>query len=275
MVEIAVPHDFANDVDLFGSVANIQNKIRLAGDNEIKISLPNADLFRNRTGLFLLTCLSAFGTQVEKSIILHCNFPSYIWDESNLASIFQLHTKNDVIQLVSKNISKKIPVRMTEKLKDILVSLIGEVYNNAVEHSESKYIIGNCYNETNNDRNNARMCFYCYDTGIGIIENVRRYLKLEEDLSFREYDRSSKLLKWALKQGNTTKKPPRGIGIDWLLNFAKINSGYVRICNENVLFEQNTEGKTTYQKLSNNFLGLFFEMHIMEDPDAIYKLKGE
>ena len=275
MVEIAVPHDFANDVDLFGSVANIQNKIRLAGNNEIKISLPNADLFRNRTGLFLLTCLSAFGTQVEKNIILHCNFPSYIWDESNLASIFQLHTKNDVIQLVSKNISKKIPVRMTEKLKDILVSLIGEVYNNAVEHSESKYIIGNCYNETNNDRNNARMCFYCYDAGIGIIENVRRYLKLEEDLSFREYDRSSKLLKWALKQGNTTKKPPRGIGIDWLLNFAKINSGYVRICNENVLFEQNTEGKTTYQKLSNNFLGLFFEMHIMEDPDAIYKLKGE
>ena len=138
MVEIAVPHDFANDVDLFGSVANIQNKIHLAGDNEIKISLPNADLFRNRTGLFLLTCLSAFGTQVEKSIILHCNFPSYIWDESNLASIFQLHTKNDVIQLVSKNISKKIPVRMTEKLKDILVSLIGEVYNNAVEHFESK-----------------------------------------------------------------------------------------------------------------------------------------
>ena len=28
------------------------------------------------------------------------------------------------------------------------------------------------------------------------------------------------------------KKPPRGVGIDWLLNFAKVNFGYVRICND-------------------------------------------
>lgn len=66
---------------------------------------------------------------------------------------------------------------MTEKLKDILVSLIGEVYNNAYEHSGSKYIIGNCYNETNDNNDNSSMCFYCYDTGIGIIENVRRFLE--------------------------------------------------------------------------------------------------
>ena len=143
-----------------------------------------------------------------------------------------------MIQIVSENISKRIPVQMTEKLKDILVSLIGEVYNNAMEHSESEYIIGSCYNENNNDSGNSRMCFYCYDAGVGIIENIRRYLRIEDDLSFRRYERSSKLLKWALKQETITKKPPRCVGIDWLLNFAKVNSGYVRICNENVLFEQ-------------------------------------
>ena len=274
-MEIPVPNNFENDFDVFDSVADIQNKICLAEETEIKISLPNADLLRNRAGIFLLACLNAFGVQNNKNIIFRCNFSSVVWYEHNPASFFQLQNKNDVIQIVSENISKRIPVQMTEKLKDILVSLIGEVYNNAMEHSESEYIIGNCYNETNDDSDNSRMCFYCYDAGIGIIENVRRYLRIEDDLSFRRYERSSKLLKWALKQGNTTKKPPRGIGIDWLLNFAKVNSGYVRICNENVLFEQNTEGKITYQKLNNSFCGLFFEMHIMEAPDVIYRLKGE
>lgn len=34
-------------------------------------------------------------------------------------------------------------------------------------------IIGNCYD----DSDNARICFFCYDASIGIIESVRRYLK--------------------------------------------------------------------------------------------------
>lgn len=275
-MEIPVPNDFANDFDLFGSVADIQNKICLAEDKEIKISLPNTNLLRNRTRLFLLACLSAFGTQKEKTIVFRCNFPSYAWDERNLASFFQLHTKDDVIQIVLANISKRIPVQMTERVEDRLVSLIGEVYNNAVEHSGSEYIIGNCYTENNDDRDNSRMCFYCYDTGIGIIESVRQFLKREYPNLFYSYGtQNAKLLKLALQRGFTTKQPPRGVGIDWLLNFAKVNSGYVRICNENVLFEQNIEGKITYQKLNNSFCGLFFEMHIMEDPDVIYKLKGE
>ena len=68
---------------------------------------------------------------------------------------------------------KQIPINATERVKDTVVYLLGEVYNNAVEHSESKYVIGNCYD----DRDNARICFFCYDASIGIIESVRRYLK--------------------------------------------------------------------------------------------------
>ena len=274
-MEIPVPNDFTSDFELFSSVADIQNKICLSEGDEVKISLPHADLFRNRTRLFLLTCLSAFGAQKEKNIVFRCNFPSYAFDERNLATLFQLHTKDDVVQIVSANISKRIPVNMTERVEDRLVSLIGEVYNNAVEHSESEYIIGNCYNEARNDEDVSRMCFYCYDAGIGIIESVRRYLKKENDVRFHEYDTNSRLLKWALKKGTTTKQPPRGVGIDWLLDFAKANSGYVRICNENVLFEQNSAGRVTYKELGDKFQGLFFEMHIMETPNVIYRLKGE
>ncbi len=271
-MEIVVPNHFKDDFEVLDYVAEIQNRIYQTPESRIKISLYNENFLRNRIGIFLLACWNTFGAQNDKEVSFYCNFSPSVWDEKiNLMTFFRLQTKTDVVKLIVENISKQIPINATERVKDTVVSLLGEVYNNAVEHSESNYIIGNCYD----DRDNARMCFLCYDAGIGIIESVRRYLKIEDDKSFREYERSYKLLKWALKQGHTTKTPPRGVGIDWLLNFAKENSGYVRICNENVVFEQNTEGKTTYKKLNNNFCGLFFEMHISEDLDSIYKLKGE
>ena len=274
-MEILVPDSFASEIEMFEAVAEIQDKIFLTTDDEIGISLSNPYLLQNQLGIFLLLCLNAFGAQKRKNIILRCSFPSCAWDDRDLASYFQLHTKADVISLVTKNISKKIPVQMTEKLSDILVSLIGEVYNNAVEHSGSDYIIGNCYNESGSEENDSKMYFFCYDAGKGIIESVRRYLHKDQDALFQEYGVSARLLDWALKKGNTTKQPPRGVGIDWLLGFAKSNSGYVRICNEHVLFEQNSDGAATYKRLEKKFYGLFFEMHIRETPEVIYRLKGE
>lgn len=272
-MEILIPNHFKDDFELFDYVAEIQNRICLMTENKIKVYLLDEDFLRNGIGIFLLACLNALGVQNDKEVSVYCNFPSSVWDENrNLMNFFRIQTKMDVVNLIERNISKQIPIKATETVKDILVSLLGEVYNNAVEHSESDYIIGNCYDDRDNS---GRCCFFCYDAGIGIIESVRRYFTIDKDSSFREYEKSSKLLKWALKKGNTTKNPPRGVGMDWLLEFARINFGYIRICNENIVFEQNTNGKTTYKKLNNNFCGLFFEMHIMEDANAIYKLKGE
>lgn len=87
-MEITVPNNFENDFDVFDSVANIQNKICLAEETEIKISLPNADLLRNRAGIFLLACLNAFGVQNNKNIIFRCNFSSAVWYKHNPASFF-------------------------------------------------------------------------------------------------------------------------------------------------------------------------------------------
>lgn len=271
-MKIDVVENFIDGVETFEIVSKIQNQIFGTGDDEIKIFLSNGDLFRNRVGVFLLACLTAFGTQHGKRIKFHFDVSSSVWDKSNPASYFQLETKEDVIMLVSENISRRIPIQMSENFKETLVSLIGEVYNNAVEHSEGKYTVGSCHNEENDV---SRLCFSCYDTGIGIIENVRRYCGKESDSEFHDYNISRKLLKWALQKGNSTKAGSRGLGMDSLLEFARINSGYVRICNENVLFVQNSDGEVNFQKLTNKFQGLFFEMHIVEDPNAIYTLKGE
>lgn len=73
----------------------------------------------------------------------------------------------------------------------------------------------------------------------------------------------------------STEQCPRGLGLNRLLEFSKINHGLFRICNENILFEQNSFGNQNYQELGNRFLGSFFEMHIMEQPNVRYELEGE
>ena len=273
-MEINAPKDFLNDFDIFNFAAKMQSEICNAQTEHITIHFPNGNLLKNKIGIFVQACLVAWGLQKLKEVDFKFDAPSTVWDENNHKDFFQLYNKNDVIKLISGRIYRNIPIQMTDKFEEILVSLMAEVYNNAVEHSEADYIIGDCYND-DNDSSKSGMFLFCYDTGIGIIESVRKFLQLSEDENFHTYMANSKLLNWALKKGTTTKEPPRGLGMDWLLDFAKINAGYMRICNENILFEQNTNGVTTYKELDNKFQGLFFEMHIVEDPDVIYKLKGE
>ena len=180
---------------------------------------------------------------------------------------------DDVVKLVTKNVSHNLPINTTEKLEEILVSLITEVYNNAKEHSEATCIVGNCYTDVRGFR--KRLCFCCYDTGIGIVESVRRFLEKDFDDNFKSYRVNEILLRWALGKGHSTKKQPRGAGLDWLLDFAKLNRGRIRVCSEDVFFEQDFDGNRVFQPLKHKFFGSFFEMNIMEDPNAVYKLKGE
>lgn len=272
-MEINAPEKFLNDFDIFNFVAEMQSKISNAQVENITIHFPNGNLFENKIASFAQACLFAWGLQKLKKVNFKFDAPATVWDKKNPENFFQFINDKDVITLISNSVYPNIPIQMTDKFEEILVSLMAEVYNNAVEHSEGDYIIGNCNNYNNNGK--SQMCLFCYDTGIGIIESVRRYLDKTEADEFHTYKSNARLLEWALREGNTTKQPPRGLGMEWLLDFAKLNSGYVRICNEDVLFEQNAEGIMSYSKLENPFNGLFFEMHIVESPNVIYKLKGE
>lgn len=274
-MEINAPKDFLNDFDIFNFAAKMQSEICNAQTEHITIHFPNGNLFKNRIGVFVQACLVAWGLQKFKKVDFKFDAPSTVWDKKNPEDFFQFRSENDVILLISSRIHHNIPIQMTEKFEEILVSLMAEVYNNAVEHSEGDYIIGNCYTDIHTANEKSRMFLLGYDTGIGIIESVRRFLEKNTDDEFHTYKTNVGLLKWALGEGHTTKQPPRGLGMNWLLDFAKLNSGYIRICNENVLFEQNAEGEMSYKKLENPFYGLFFEMHIVETPNVIYKLKGE
>ena len=135
--------------------------------------------------------------------------------------------QQDIFDIVT-DITAQAPVEMNENLSEIFISKVGEMFNNATEHSNAKYIIGAKYFK--NKRN--IYCFSCYDTGIGIPDKVTSYIS--STLSDIEK------MRWAMQSGNSTAnenwKIPRGIGLELLIKFAKVNDAVIRLCSGNVLY---------------------------------------
>lgn len=279
-MKIEYDKNFSNGKTAFENMAELQNMICSIEDNSIDVNLTKSVRY-GKTFIFLLGCLIVLGMQNNKKIRLNLSdnramehfrqmgiLDFYRERRHDCQTFFRLEKLSDVIRLVEKNM-QDAPIIMTEKMSEILVSLIGEVYNNAVEHSCAKYVMGGSY------KKNRKLYFSCYDTGIGIIESVKNFLLIDRRSLDETFEFNQKVLKWALGKGNSTKPPPRGVGLDWLLNFARLNEGRITICSANILFTQNSSGKHIFSELSNSFQGTFFEMEIVEDLNVIYKLKGE
>lgn len=273
---------FFNGKNAFENIAELQRQICDAKADDIEVYLTNSVRY-GKTFVFLLGCLLVLSMQHGKNIRLY--FPNghlkrhfsamgimdfYRFNRKNSNTFFRLDKLSDVVTLVEQNL-RDAPIQITEKLNEVLVSLIGEVYNNASEHSEAKYVMGGCYKK----HGKKKMCFSCYDTGIGVVGSVKKMLEATGSKYVYDYEINRRLLRWALGKGNSTKPPPRGVGLDWLLDFAKLNHGRVTMCSDNVLFVQDPLGKQNFSELSSRFLGTFFEMEIVEDPNVLYKLKGE
>lgn len=277
---------FSSGKSAFDNIAELQSKIGSSCDTDIDIHLIGAVRY-GKAFIFLIGCLIVLGINFGKKLKIYLptkraykHFISmgivgyYREQKKNCRSFFRLDKSEDVVKLVEDNI-KDAPIQMSDDLKELLVSLIGEVYNNAREHSEAKYVMGGCCKHRGGSGGTKRLCFFCYDTGMGIINSVKDYFGVMNDDKYNNYDVNKKLLKWALVKGNSTKKPPRGVGLDWLLSFAGLNKGKISICSSDVLFIQNPQGEQHFAKLQNNFEGTFFEMEIVEDSRYKYFLKGE
>jgi len=158
-----------------------------------------------------------------------------------------------------------MPLKLSPKLHEDMVSRIGEMFNNAREHAKAKNVLGCRYTKPN-----KMFCFACYDTGIGIVNNVQTYLSKE--LTDRQ------ALEWALARLNSTVHDPgkpRGQGLDLLKEFANVNGGAIRICTGCILYTYDGNSKKeTFKDLKNHFMGTLFEMDINAF-DGIYSYKGE
>lgn len=270
-MDITFSEDLSEGRLAFDRIAGLQQQILHADDSEIMLHLSATE----QTGLtfvFLLACMPLMAEDHRKQLYISADSEIYqLMRRIHAVEFYSTENKNidrpcfrrindqdDIFRLVTE-IGDEAPVKMTEELADIMVSRMGEMYINALDHSETQAVIGGKY-----FKQDSRYCFCCYDSGIGIPQKVRRFLQDTQGLTdLSDLD----ALEWSLKLGNSTIQEggiPRGVGLHTLQAFAKANDGVIRICAGRAFYEFRNGAAKTYE-LQHSFVGTLFEMDILQD----------
>jgi hypothetical protein len=268
----------------YDNLAKLQNDIVKVEGRDVSLTIATDGRF-GRTFLFLIPCLyyladqhdKKLGTEVSKNVyenlgrllFIDTSHTQYL-GSGNKMRFVRLETDENTLSL-AKSIVEDMPVTMSSRLNEDMISKIGEMFNNAREHSSARYVLGGRYR-----KGGKRFCFACYDTGIGIPERVRQF-RMNSETSLGDEN----ALRWALEPFHSTAhrtNNPRGQGFKLLQDFASVNRGVIRICTGKVLYTydcvKGTPEEGKFQKLKNAFQGTLFEMDINTD-DRRYQYKGE
>lgn len=151
---------------------------------------------------------------------------------------------------------------LTKKFRQSLF----EIFQNAALHSRSEYGIFACgqFFPAKN-----RVDFTIADAGIGIRQNVRRYLK-NNRIS------SCQAIEWALQEGHTTKtgNQPGGLGLKLIKEFIRLNQGRVQIVSRHGFYEYSHDDEYI-DKMDHDFPGTCANIEINTDDPCIYCLSSE
>lgn len=100
--------------------------------------------------------------------------------------------------------------------------------------------------------------------GIGIPDNIRNYLR--KNLTSKE------CIEWALTEGKSTVEDDfikRGLGLNRLENFIKLNNGTMSIYTDNICCMINNKERK-YIDLDEKIIGTLIIINIIADSDHIY-----
>ncbi len=157
--------------------------------------------------------------------------------------------KDELIKYLKNDWLGRGWVHVSKRLSDAIAGQIWEIYANAFEHAGSPIGIFSCgqYYPVQH-----LLKLTVVDFGVGIPSNVRLFLKNDPRASRLS---AENCLRWAFKRGTTTKPNgiSRGVGLDLLKDFIKINKGKLEIFSH--------EGYALIEDDYENFMNLqtFFE----------------
>ncbi len=163
---------------------------------------------------------------------------------------------------------------MTQQLLSKFRESIGELFDNAIEHSETEmgiFVCGQLFPR------NKKLLFSVVDLGIGFSENIRKYLN-------REFS-AEEAIEWALEGSNTTrsqqKKKPGGFGLKLIKQFIALNKGRIIIVSDAGYYEMNSgvpiagQKPTTITRLNGRFPGSAISFEINTADTHRYDLAPE
>ena len=235
--------EYRNGISSFEKFAQIQNEIRNSNFANIRIHCENTTYISPVVST-LFGSLPHYGNFYNKNVKITYNIKNgkrYIQDvgidkyygntknvkTNSMAVPFQsidwkTYEGKDVEKCIDA-ILKQLPINLEDNDRGMLFSIIGEIFNNAKDHSGIQ------------EKSNIRV-YYCaywnskrdtyivsiYDTGVGISKNVSNYLNKQVS--------DSEAITWALGDGNSTQNTAnmeytRGIGLNSLEKFIKANKG--------------------------------------------------
>jgi hypothetical protein len=166
--------------------------------------------------------------------------------------------------LITHLSGKGIP-EMSSVLKKKFRQSIFEIFENCATHSQSSpgiFVCGQSFPRLN------RLDLTIADAGVGIRTNVRRFLNKQISSRYA--------IRWAMKQGHTTKtgSQPGGFGLALLQNFIEHNKGKIQIVSRKGYYEF-SNGKKKYEILDADFPGTTINLEINTKDNNSYCLSSE
>jgi anti-sigma regulatory factor (Ser/Thr protein kinase) len=160
-------------------------------------------------------------------------------------------------------------INISPKLANLIAGNLFEVFANAFEHSHSDVGVFTC-GQYYPQLRELSICIA--DFGVGIPYNVREYSKQE---GIAQTISSDQAIRWAFQPGTTTKPngSSRGLGLDILKQFIKINDGNLYLFSQDAYVIVNSEIEE-YKLHRCHFQGTILNITIKCD-EKYYVLSGE
>lgn len=168
-------------------------------------------------------------------------------------------------------------ISISPTLKQSIVSRMLEIFLNAYGHGvERNHMPGLGVTSCGQYFKNAKkLKLTVVDFGYGIISNVKKHFSATNP----NLDDAS-AMKWALEMGNSTKTDslnmniPRGLGLDLLRDFVKINGGALSVYSNSCCAKVDEKGIYVVSEMKNPFAGTIVNIAIICD-DRHYKFISE
>lgn len=279
---IEMPRILPDSYKTFFKLANIQNTIKTCKEERIILDFSNC-IFSHAIFTSFIGALFVLAKSYNKKLTYRLNAQSklfyYIYDSglydfiygnnytannTNSIPFTEIKMADEAIIDYTNKILEYAPIKLTEKADSLLFKNIYELFNNALEHSESQNGIYGCGHWFPKKQ---ELAFSVYDTGIGIPTSIKR--KINSNFSSKD------AIKWSFSMNNSTLQlvdnTPRGVGLPTFLNFITLNKGFLSIVSNDICYIYNN--KETFHILPHPIVGTIISFTIKSDTEHIYDVK--
>ncbi len=274
-----------SDSSGFSSIADISFKTKDAWIDSIELDFSSCSFFEANMAAPLYTVISRLRNDLnivsvtnmrpEVSRILQKNKFLSVFNQPDITDsnqttlpfkIFKLSAGDQFNDYLDNYMKGKGIPSMSQVLTKRFKQSLFEIFLNATIHSQSEsgiFVCGQFYPKKH------RIDFTIADAGVGILENVQKYLR-KPGLD------SCEAIEWAMIEGNTTKtgNHPGGLGLKLIKDFIQINGGKIQVVSRFGYYEFSANDESV-QKMNNDFPGTCINIEINTEDKNNYYLKSE